>query len=73
MEMTMNLPTCPVKHDCKNKCHYSETDPGMVCGLRTRRKDGLFECQNFDPIQIIDPDDLPEPDIELFPEFDYTQ
>lgn len=66
-----SLVACPVKTDCKNRCHYSKTDQGMICGLRKRRKDGLFECPNFESVEIIEIDDLPEPTTELFPEFDY--
>jgi len=69
----MDLPNCPVKHDCKNRCHYSQTGTKMICGKRKRRKDNLFECPNFDPTELTNPNKLPEPDIELFPEFDYAK
>lgn len=59
---------CPTVANCSFGSCYPTS---LNCLSRTRREDGLFECRGFKPIRNITLNEVPEPDIELFPEHDY--
>lgn len=68
------LPDCPARAQCKNGCFYPNGYEGYgPCMHRHRNDDGIFVCSGFEEKELVTLDKLPDPDIELFPDHDYTK
>jgi len=59
---------CPAKSNCTLGESFPDT---WYCSRRCRDEKGLFHCGGFQPIKNVKLDNI-EPEIELFPDHDYS-